>query len=163
MQLRSSFRPCAPITRPAVPSGRLADESVTLAEAQEKYQKIPAAQDAFSRPSRGGLMAAKRQRRTPSREEVIIKRLTRNTDGLLFFFLLFFSPSLFFGSRWRKVIIKLFRPHLAGRKPPALLQPEQPSAEMSPRRLSRVPITLSRGRPDREEDKRSHVNAAAAA
>lgn len=39
-----------PITRPAVPSPRLADESVTLGEAEEKYQKITATRAAFSQP-----------------------------------------------------------------------------------------------------------------
>lgn len=42
-----------PITRPAVPSPRLADESVTLGEAQEKYQKISPTRAAFSQAGGG--------------------------------------------------------------------------------------------------------------
>lgn len=104
----------------------------------------------FLPAQQGGLMTAKRQQRAPSWEEVIIKRL-QNTDGSFSIFLPLWltleeSDNRALQLSWR-------RPHLAGRKPPALLQPEQPTGKMSPRRLSRVHITLSRGRPNRGRTK----------
>lgn len=138
MWVCSSFRVCVSVTRPAVPSLRLIDESVTFRQTDRERNIRSRRHARLSSSPAGGPVTPKRQQSAFCSEEVIIKR-GENTDFSFLF------PCL--KSDNQALQLSRRRPHLRGRKQPALLHLQQPTVETSQRPLSRVHVRLSRGGP----------------